>query len=383
MKQQKKQGNRSSIRNRKKKKNLKEESKPEVNNESPQPEKTKHWTEEIVTFIRNCILIACVVSAPYAIMLLYTWYHLQSGITRPIVKLEDTRQMLVFGMQGSGTTQKSKELNQIGAEICHEGSDAMDAFARDGTISWAHAIQALDEKPNLDLLCRRPRPRILHSTQFESSPCSYRVVWDKCWENECKRIFSKNYGCLHRGDCETNFNRYLLQVRHPLHNVASLVVKYCKTANIGDYPHGDVMEILMSFYPGTKWTEMKGGCIEIFSHYWLEYNKRLLPKNNKAVNSFYRVEDTSACKVAELGGFLEKDSLGYVPTVQKVKSECKDKIQLEQVNGSFGDINREHGETNRVNKGKLSITLKDIIDINEELASEVKKFATVLGYDIS
>lgn len=95
------------------------------------------------------------------------------------------------------------------------------------------------------------------------------------------------------------------------------------------------------------------------------------------------MEDTSACKVAELGGFLEKDSLGYVPTVQKVKSECKDKIQLEQVNGSFGDINREHGETNRVNKGKLSITLKDIIDINEELASEVKKFATVLGYDIS
>lgn len=128
-------------------------------------------------FLRNCCLIAVVVVTPYACMLAYTWYHLQSGITRPVVHLSDKRQVMIFGAQSSGTSAMASELNLCGAEICHESTDAMDTFARDGTISWAHAIQVLPFNPNLQLLCRQPRFQLTHSTQFEPANCSYRVKW--------------------------------------------------------------------------------------------------------------------------------------------------------------------------------------------------------------
>ena len=157
-------------------KDRKDPTDPKEAKDAPDPQKEVGIVATL-RFIRNCCLIACAVTIPYCCMLAYTWFHLHSGITRPVVHLGDTRQVMIFGMQSSGTSAMSTDLMAKGAEIGHECTDAMDAFVRDGTLSWAHAIQALSGDANIGLLCEKPRFQLTHSTQFEAANCSYRVKW--------------------------------------------------------------------------------------------------------------------------------------------------------------------------------------------------------------
>ena len=162
---------------------------------------------DLTNFVRNSALICIFVVLPYALYNGYIWVRLQSGFERNVVTIKDQRQALILGTQCSGTSATAKHLNDLGIEMGHETTDALFNFARDGTIGWAQGIYFFGRnggEPNIDLLCEKPRARLRHSTQFQpSDQCSYRVMWDKCWQNTCKDVFQKNYGCFRRNDCQS------------------------------------------------------------------------------------------------------------------------------------------------------------------------------------
>ena len=89
-----------------------------------------------------------------------------------------------MGIQGSGTSQMSESLNGLGIEVGHESSNTEDQFCRDGTISWLHAIGAFNHTADISLLCSAPRHKIVHSSQYVQSPCSYRYDEDGLYSTD-------------------------------------------------------------------------------------------------------------------------------------------------------------------------------------------------------
>ncbi|KAA8493133.1 hypothetical protein FVE85_8578 [Porphyridium purpureum] len=346
------------------------------------------------TTVRNLVLITALVVGPYVGMRGYEWVHLKSGWVRPALEVGHARQVLIFGVQGSGTTQTTARLVHLGIEVAHESSDAKNTYCRDGTVSWVHGMMALpppsDHEKSVKVLCEKPRPNILHSTQFEppdEAKCSTRVLWSTCWRQECERVMRLYHGCLLRNDCPTRFSSYLLQIRHPLKNIASLVVKFCKTAGKHELPHPDVLAVLEALYPSIEWAAMQGGCVEVFSNYWLAFNANIL----NVVSKWYRVEETPPCAIASMAGFLDeaddrglKQHSAYAPTVYKARAECAQQ-GFGTSRGEFkslakpptsGSVSEMRGTINQVNKGRLNVTLQQIREIDEHLADQIVHLAT-------
>ena len=208
---------------------------------------------------------------------------------------------------------------------------------------------------------------------------------NKCWAKECVRVFTANYGCLERGDCPTPFRRYMVQVRHPLKTIASLVVKYCERATAGTLPHEDVLVMLASFYPEVAWSKFKGGCKEVFAHYWLQFYSALHPSRNKFVDSYYRIEDTDPCTVLKMAGFMSPSSGAYGPSVEAVQRNCAEALAKKSDVLMKLQDNSERKEPrsprNEVNKGRVRVTRKDLERIDPKLLASVNKLAKEYGYD--
>lgn len=199
------------------------------------------------------------------------------------------------------------------------------------------------------------------------------------------RVFGANYGCLARGDCPTTFRRYLVQVRHPLKTVASLVVKYCTHDKRGSLPHPDVLSMLQAFYPDIAWEKMKGGCKEVFAHYWLQFYGALHPSRNEFVTGYYRVEDTDPCTVLKMAGFMDASSGAYAPTVERVQQKCVDFFAkksdvLQNLNEAAGRPDKSVTQRNEVNKGRVTVTIQDLQRIDEKLLESVQDLAKKYGY---
>mmetsp|Transcript_8208 Transcript_8208/g.30276 ORF Transcript_8208/g.30276 Transcript_8208/m.30276 type:complete len:391 (-) Transcript_8208:17-1189(-) len=377
----------SAARRRRNKAQASVDAKPEAERGAKGIDPDSKELSETLAVLRNLGLLTVLVLTPYALKLAYDFYHFHSGLTRPVVAPSDQRQVLIMGLQGAGTSQMSKRLSELGIEVGHESSNAEDQFCRDGTISWLHAIEAFNHTMDIELLCSEPRHRLAHSTQFEQSPCSYRVPWDACWARQCRTVFGGQSGCLHKDSCTTPFAKRLLQVRHPLNNIATLVIKYCADEHAGTLPHALKLAVLESLYPHVQWGQMKGGCIEVFATYWAEYNSRLAPWNNPMVDAWYRVEDTTPCQVAGLAGFLSEDgaaSEAYPPTRRKAMAACEKMAGSDQETRSDAAVTadtRAHGQINRVNKDLLKVSYEDIAAAGgAELAARVEDLGRALGY---
>eukprot|EP00512_Aurantiochytrium_limacinum_P013417 CAMPEP_0171568922 /NCGR_PEP_ID=MMETSP0961-20121227/2050_1 /TAXON_ID=87120 /ORGANISM="Aurantiochytrium limacinum, Strain ATCCMYA-1381" /LENGTH=407 /DNA_ID=CAMNT_0012123139 /DNA_START=15 /DNA_END=1238 /DNA_ORIENTATION=- len=358
------------------------------------------WSHDFPRFIRNSVIICVVVVGPYAIYSAYMWIMLSSGLVRPVVRLEDPRQMLVIGTQSSGTMHTAESLNDLGIEVAHETADSENHFARDGTVGWAQGIWFLsnkserDSRLNIAALCTKPLLRIMHSTQFEpSSECSYRVQWDQCWKAECEDVFTRHFGCYPHCTHPPGFGRVMLQVRHPINTVASLVVKYCTDAKPGTLPHPLKMATLDGIMADMNWQDMRGGCKEVFGWYWVEYNRRVLAAFNNEVSpsfTWFRVEDTSACEVAKLAGFLSPipggNDLTYGPTRDNARKACTGKVELISDSDSAQHAKpakiRSHGDVNRGNKGYLNLTWSDFDDL-PDLKEAMSELAGSFGYPIA
>ncbi|CAM9137186.1 unnamed protein product [Ectocarpus sp. 6 AP-2014] len=157
---------------------------------------------KLLTFIAAYPFVAITLAAvlPRAVLPSMKWMRLRSGLMRPVVEVHEEKQVLIVGSLGSGTSDISAALTRLGLEVGHETSDSKNERCRDGTISWAHGIRFLSGIPNLSLLCAAPRRQAFSSTMFQpSSECSYLFrSWDQCWEDECREVTKREYGCALR-----------------------------------------------------------------------------------------------------------------------------------------------------------------------------------------
>ena len=349
--------------------------------------------------VRNLIGITAIVGLPYGLWVGYLWLHLQSTYGRPAVAVNASRQLLIVGTQSSGTTDVTKRLQALGLEVEHESSDSAWTFARDGTVSWMHCLRFMPgvaDAAQLDGLCGESRRNMgFHPAMFRvpRRGCSYRSQWDACWRSECSDIVSAEWGCARRGECETPFARGLLQVRHPLRVIESLVVKFCN-GHVDGTPHQYVVQMLASLWPpdragassGVPWQRL--GCVPLFAWYWTLYNEQMLQAHaDGLLASWFRVEDApDACTIAKAAGFLDAHTAVSVEHAHAAAIAACTSDGVLRDNGGAGRARRN---ANSRNKGQVSLRLDDVLvaagdDVEAGgLAPRLLRVAEALGYESS
>lgn len=369
------------------------------------------------------VVITAVFLLPYTLYNSYLYLFLQRPdlisfvsmgtiIPRPAVSFTDPRQVLIVGTISSGTSQVSADLKgKLGLEIGHENSETSWSFVRDGTVSWFHGIRYLP-RPGIDTddmgtahgeslfrsvteeLCQELMPNMgFHPFMFRNGNCSLRQKWDNCWKQECKNIIEQEWGCGLRsrqknsadGDggvkvgCETPYRKSLLQVRHPMRTVESLVTKFC----IGGV-EGKVQPAFLTFtsalFPQHNFRDMS--CIEVAGYYVVEYNNAILSANERGyLDARYQVEEATPCVVARLAGFMDGDVV-YDMNSEHILNVCGD-----------GDSTAHlplTSNVNRYNKDLLSLDWDDLLGGrhgsrrgrgDQVLQKLIQKLTVNLGYE--
>eukprot|EP00569_Conticribra_weissflogii_P005541 CAMPEP_0171344172 /NCGR_PEP_ID=MMETSP0878-20121228/18816_1 /TAXON_ID=67004 /ORGANISM="Thalassiosira weissflogii, Strain CCMP1336" /LENGTH=458 /DNA_ID=CAMNT_0011847297 /DNA_START=21 /DNA_END=1397 /DNA_ORIENTATION=+ len=314
---------------------------------------------------------------------------------RPAVGVHSPRQLLIVAPPSSGTVQIQKELkNKLHLEMGHETSDTAWNFVRDGTVSWFHGIRFLSSPPsNEDLvrsftaICGNYTENMgFHPAAYRvpENRCSYRSKWDDCWRKECYAILIEEWGCATRGNCEIGFRTTLHQVRNPMRTLESLAVKFC----VGGLDSGVVREEFLVY---ARAMFSKGhdfgrySCIEAVGYFLVEYQNVMIEARKRGeIAGFYRIEDTSACDVAEMAGFLDEDRVVYKPNYGKIKKICG--------NGDDGVPAKRVVEQkeNRLNKDMVKLSWKDLRggihasrkDVGDrDLEMKVRGLFRAFGYD--
>jgi hypothetical protein len=274
---------------------------------------------------------------------------------RPPLPLSAERQLLIVSPAGSGTTATARGLSALGLEIAHESSDTLIDLARDGTVSWAHAIRFFHVAKSMReavvaRLCRRARHGAFHHIMFDGGArgggfeCATRTSppWDSCWERECTRVVSRELGCALRApaNCTSPFRKVLLQVRHPLRTIESNVVSICEGRDDAEAARRSVLldtyDALMPPPPSPADathqshrhnSAMGGGgshnrsssgsssssgtlslrdvpghgeCVRRFGWWWVRYVRQLQPH----AHAVFRLEQTTPCTILSLAGVL-------------------------------------------------------------------------------
>ena len=365
----------------------------------------------------------------------------------------DCRQLLIVGTQSSGTTSTTHALRfALGLEVAHENSDASFSPCRDGTVSWVHGLRLLHgaapPAESVRGLCSRAFTRVgFYRDTFrwpaECPEFPWRLgrwfAWDACLEAACERIVRANWGCARRelradgapprGSFPTPFARTLLQVRHPLVTIASLSAKVC------DDPLARPIEpefatVVRALLPAGPWDgEAARTCLGFIGWYWLLYNEAMVGAldfeaaertadraaptgvggsadgdgGEYALSGWYRVEDTDACQIARLGGFVgERDGAdgspgaracvhpssraraeaacagGGAPAPPSVAQTFWDGFVRALPFASLPGVPRK--ARNRRNVGNVPVTLQQLASLDETLARRVAALAERLGY---
>ena len=349
---------------------------------------------------------------PYALYLAYFFFRLQhpeylskatAGIIslRPSVGIQDPRQLLIVASPSSGTVQMQKELKyKLGLEIGHETSDTAWHFVRDGTVSWFHGIRFLphpntkEEKEesikNFGVICggngNYTKNMGFHPAAYRTPVhgCSYRSAWDDCWQKECYRTLLKEWGCGTSNNCEINFDYTLHQVRNPIRNIESLAVKFC----VNGLDSGIVQEQFL-VYAGTLFPHHnfhEDSCIEATGYFLVEYQNAMIEARKRGdISAFYRIEETTACEVAEMAGLLSSTTATYEPNYKKMRRICEDSNNVGK--GAHQAVERTE---NKLNKDFVTLGWNDLRGGmhgsrknvgNTDLEMKVKGLFKALGYD--
>ena len=331
---------------------------------------------------------------------------------RPAVKITDPRQVLIIGTISSGTTQVYHDLKKkLRLEIGHENAETSWSFVRDGTVSWFHGIRYIP-RPGIDTiefkddaekgealfesvvndLCRELHPSMgFHPFMFRSGKCNLRQAWNPCWRDECRDILENEWGCGLRNSsdnrdsdshsntsCETPYRKILLQVRHPLRTIESLVTKFCING-----VEGEVQPAFLTFtsvlFPQHDFSGMS--CIESAGYYVTEYSSAMVAAKERGYfDDMFHVEEVTPCAVAQLAGFMENDVL-FAANRDIVVNICNDEDS--EANKAF------KSKANLYNKGQLSLDWDDLLGgrhgskkkaDDHDLQKRVKKLAVKLGY---
>ncbi|KAL7551078.1 hypothetical protein ACHAWF_015776 [Thalassiosira exigua] len=364
------------------------------------------------------------VAAPYLLYLGWFYFQLQhpeylSKMTggliqlRPAVYGTDTpRQVLIVATPGSGTVQvmtpdftpthqmTSTLRSQLSLEIGHETSDAAWAFTRDGTISWFHGIRFLQEpkesKDRLESFTKICNSDIethsnmgFHPAMYgpPQNKCSYRSKWDDCWKRECFVSLFKEWGCGIAKNCGIKFAKNVHQVRNPMNTLESLVVKYC-VGGIDGTVADPFLTYASALFPSHDFSE--DSCIEATGTFMVMYLEAMMKARLRGdIDSFYRIEDSSACDVAKAAGLLsdnefELSTVVYEPNNLRINSICN----------NYNATARKAVEQklNKVNKNQVQLGWKDLWggmhgskrkDGDRALEGRVKNMFAAFKYDES
>ncbi|KAG8464785.1 hypothetical protein KFE25_010153 [Diacronema lutheri] len=323
---------------------------------------------------RDLTALTLLIAVPYAVYSAYLWVHLESGWLRPPVGHGESRQLLIVGSQSSGTVQTSASLATLGFEVAHEASDASTTFCRDGTVSWFHGIRFLpgiapDE--SVELICARSlRNMGFHPAGFRrSTSCSYRRTWDACWARECGEIIRSEWGCaITEGRaCDTPFAKTLLQARHPLRTMESLVVKFCRNETA---PVSHALALFAAaLWPAHAWAA--DSCLPVVGWYvTLYYEAMMAAVDARKIDGVYKAEAVGVCDVARMGGF---GSAAYPPARQLYAEVCA---------SPGGGQGLADGARNARNHGRVRIDMENLTAIDRELATRVLALGARMGYDV-
>lgn len=321
--------------------NKKKQSKATKEEEKPPASATPPEEETLWKTFRSHPLVQVMplILFPYAFYLAFNYFGLQRpdivasatlGMIqlRPAVSVTDERQLLIVGTMSSGTEQVAGDLNaKLKLEVGHVSSDTKWNHVRDGTVSWFHGIRFLEPIELKDLalrwslLCGNYTAGMLfHPNMYNSSACSNRKLWSECWAKQCFNILRTEWGCA--AECQTPYRTTLLQVRHPLRNMESLVTQFCEGGL-----NGTIHPIFVAYASGLFPSHDYGNdsCIEATANYVMDYNQAMLKARSKGlIADVYRIEETSPCELARLAGLMEPATTVYAPNSPSIAAICED-----------------------------------------------------------
>ena len=227
---------------------------------------------------------------------------------RGYLRATDQRQLLIVGTQSSGTANTVDRLVRLGLEVSHEQASGMVTSAHDGTASWLHGVRYLNGTAPPAFarwLCERKhfRTGFLGPSTFQP-PAHSCVSWagallarllvtlpgsdglgglewaeqqlaDRaCWAHECEAVVRATWGCAARDQgCTMPFARTLLQARHPLRTLESLVVKLCPS--LRHAPKGDFVQMTRLMFPAHHWGHHQS-CVGTLASYLVLYLEAML-----------------------------------------------------------------------------------------------------------
>ena len=182
---------------------------------------------------------------------------------------------------------------------------------------------------------------------------------------------------------ETPLGGALVQVRHPLAVISSLVVKFCTSAD--ERPHDSLVTFLRALFPnglpsGATWEERS--CLEAAGWYWLLYNEAMLA----AGLPHYKIEDVGACDVVRLAGFAVDEAAvgGWTGDISAaaVDAECARRAAEKAAAASDAAADAPH--VNQRNLGRYNVTLADLRPLAQGLlAKRMVLLSRRLGYELA
>ncbi|KAK3241824.1 hypothetical protein CYMTET_48445 [Cymbomonas tetramitiformis] len=204
-----------------------------------------------------------------------------------------------------------------------------------------------------------------------SQNCSTRVYYDRCWMAECVAVIHTEYGCHNSRRCTSPFQNAILQVRHPLKTVASLLSK--AESDCSNAKHQ--LTLITNIFPDEPWDRLES-CTHKLALFWLVYNREL----KKHTSAWYRVEETPPCEVASLAGFTHP-AVVYEPHSSRVREVCS-----ERQRGEGPGHGEEHGYANQKNNvKKLNVSWTDLEGAPyplHDLRQQVEDLAVTFGYRV-
>lgn len=266
-----------------------------------------------------------------------------------------------------------------------------------GSDQWARSML---------MLCQNATKHLgFHPNMYgPSEHCSLGFLqqtwWSPCWAKECLQLLSAEWGCASNTvdvtdtaaafipDCAIPFERTLLQVRNPMRNLESLVVKFC-IDGVNGTVQPDFAKYTKALFPpedGRKWNLDTTSCIETAAYFLHSYNTAMLDAVERGeIDDMYRIEDASPCDVARMAGLLEESTTAYSPNHDTAKKRCDaDKHHVAQ--------DRMKPTKNKINKGQVQLGWSDLRggkhgshrkDGDRQVELMMRSLFELLGYDSS
>lgn len=253
---------------------------------------------------------------------------------RPALQTSDPRQLLIVAAPFSRNNKITAALRQsFQLEIGHETSDTTWNFARDGTVSWFHGIRFFhDIVPTKSLadLCKKGEMGF-HPSNYPlpDNKCSSSNAWDDCWQLACVQTVYREWGCSNTvssssevtTECDTKFEYVLHQVQNPMRTLEAFTSEYCPEG-LNEPADEGFFTYATALFPNRDFTDYS--CLEAAGYFLVDYHNTMIQAEERGeIDSYYRIEDSSPCDVARLGGLLDRPTTIYEAHVERIQGLCE------------------------------------------------------------